>query len=85
LTIGAAGVIEANGSDGGNGLTGTLTAVGAGSGGGVVAVFYAGTLSNSGTLQANKGLKGTASNTGNTGGDGGDGSVIGPLEIDPGQ
>lgn len=65
VTIGAAGVISANGNLGGN-----AQASGGSSGGGNILTLYAGTLSNSGTIQANGGP-----NPGSNGARGGNGSV----------
>lgn len=74
LTIGASGVVSANGSAGGNSTSNGLG--GGGSGGGSVVVLYGGTYSNSGTVQANGGAGGTSSpSTTNPGGAGGAGSV----------
>lgn len=85
LTIGAAGVVSANGSAGGGSTGGNnYNTGGGGSGGGKVGALYAGTLSNSGTVQASGGSGGTASgaSSGNwTGGAGGAGSVSGPTKI----
>lgn len=77
LTIGASGGLRANGV---NGTNSTAARVGGGaSGGGRIGCFYAGTLSNSGTLTATGGAGGTANN--NDGGNGGNGSVTGPTKI----
>lgn len=78
LTIGASGIIQANGSNGGNTVFtagGGGANGGGGSAGGAVMVLYNGTLSNSGTIEAAGGSGGT-SNTSKPGGAGGDGSVI---------
>lgn len=85
LTIGAAGVISANGSASGS-ATGNGTGVsstGGGSAGGKVVVLYAGTLSNSGTVQANGGAAGAATGSlfNRTGGAGGAGTVTGPTKV----
>ena len=86
LAVGASAVISANGSAGGNAnqaTSGHITCSGAGSGGGRVIILYAGTLSNSGTVQANGGSGGTASGgtANSTGGAGGAGSVTSPTAI----
>jgi hypothetical protein len=73
LSIGATGIVAADGSAGGNGNPVYGGASGGGSGGGSVNLFYSGTLANSGTVRANGGAKGTSS-SGN-GGDGGAGST----------
>ena len=81
LTIGASGVISANGGAGGTGgacTGGAGGAGGGGAGGGVVWVFYQGTLSNAGTITATGGTGG-ATGTGAVpsfaGGNGGAGST----------
>lgn len=78
LTIGAAGVISADGGNGGsagNGVVGAACGAGGaggGAGGGSIVIAYVGTLSNSGTIQANGGAGG---------GYGGAGSIQGPTKI----
>lgn len=73
LTIGAAGVISANGANGGSGGSGGASpdgGGGGGSGGGRVLVVYGGSLSNAGTIQANGGGQGGGSPSGGAGGAG---------------
>lgn len=62
LTIGSGAVISSNGANGGYGGSGGASpdgGGGGGSGGGRIIVLYAGTLSNSGTIQANGGSGGS--------------------------
>ena len=83
VTIGASGVIEADGTNGGN--AGAMhpysnppawPSGGGGSGGGSVFILHAGTYSNSGTVRANGGSGGSITTPrGITGGNGGAGSV----------
>lgn len=77
LTIGAAGLIVADGLAGGAGGAG-----GGGSGGGSILVLYGGSLSNVGTIRANGGAGGAGSGnyTTETGGNGGAGSIQGPTK-----
>jgi len=77
LTIGASGLISANGSSGAVGPQ----SGGGGSGGGNILVLYAGTLSNSGTIQASGGIGGVIGGYTSHGGDGGAGNVQGPTQI----
>ena len=70
LTIGASGRISANAGNGGSGNG--STGCGGGGGGGVVLVLYAGTLSNSGTIEASGG---SGVGSGPNGGNGGAGGV----------
>jgi hypothetical protein len=72
LTIGADGILSANG------VSNTANLCGA-SGGGVVIAMYAGSLSNVGTITATGGLSGSGGNFC----DAAAGSVVGPLQIDP--
>ena len=86
LTIGGSAVISANGTAGGvanQATSGHITTGGAGSGGGRVIIVYAGTLSNSGTIQANGGAGGVGSggSVNQSGGAGGAGSVTSPTAI----
>jgi hypothetical protein len=82
LTIGSTGLISSNGTAGGNGGNGSGQVSGAGgggAGGGVIWIFYAGTLSNSGTVECLGGAGGTGGSTyttqkGGTGGAGGNGA-----------
>jgi len=69
LTIGATGVVSANGKNGGDAVTGMG---GGGSGGGNVLTLYAGTLTNNGSIAADGGAGGPG---GTNGGAGGAGSV----------
>jgi len=73
LTIGSGGSLQANGAKG-HGDWSISTGAGSG-GGGAVQTLYAGTLSNSGAIEANagpiSGSTGATSTTGNRGGDGG--------------
>lgn len=89
ITVGAAGIITANGGNGGNGGNGANANAGVGGGGsggngGIVILIY-NSLSNSGTVRANGGTKGTKGASGITtaatdGSDGGAG-VIYQFEI----
>lgn len=80
LTIGASGVISSDGSDGGDGgPNGPYPGGGGASGGGRVVVLYGGTLSNSGSVQANGGDGGPPA--GQPGGAGGAGQVTGPTKV----
>lgn len=63
LTIGASGVISANGSNGGSTSGGDFNSAGGGSGGGRIIIAHKGTYTNNGTVQANGGYGGGASNT----------------------
>jgi hypothetical protein len=67
ITIGAGRTLESKGGNGGNGAVGSSNGTqtlygggGGGAGGGVIAFLYGGTLSNSGTLNVNGGLGGSA-------------------------
>jgi hypothetical protein len=73
ITVGASGLISANGKNGGGGTEGD----GAGSGGGNIVLVHVSGYTNSGTVQASGGLGATASNAGNNvqGGNGGAGSI----------
>ncbi len=64
------------------GCTGGLGCGGGGTGGGVVAVLYAGSLVQTGTITAPGGPGGDGQ-SGYAGGPGGVGAVIGPTKIDP--
>ena len=78
LTIGATGIISANGSRGGTGdCTYSLSTGGGASGGGSIWLMYGTAYANSGTVQANGGTSATrpGSNPGGEGGTGGAGSV----------
>ncbi len=85
LTIGASGVISSNGKNGGAAAASSESVGGGASGGGNVLVLYAGSLSNSGTIEANAGSGGVGSGGSNvnvSGGNGGAGSVQGPTQVD---
>lgn len=81
ITIGATGVIEANGGVGGKGADcSNATAYGGGAGGGgagggVIGLLYAGTYTNSGVVQANGGVGGAAGTSKNAAGSGTSGSA----------
>jgi len=77
LTIGASGGLRANGVAALSSISANVG--GGGSGGGRIGCFYAGTLSNSGTLTATGGAGGVGKNS--DGGAGGAGSVTGPTKI----
>lgn len=83
--ISGAGIVSADGSNGGYTTLGAGSAGGAGSGGGVVVILYAGANSFAGTIRANGGVGGPAYDGGysRAGGNGGAGTVIGPIKIDP--
>jgi hypothetical protein len=84
LTVGASGVISANGVQAGAPSGASVDdSAGGSSGGGNVVVLYGGALSNSGSLQADGGASATASGAGLnvSGGAGGDGSIQGPTQI----
>lgn len=76
LTITASGIISSNGKSN-NASAGT--SCGGSSGGGNILVLYAGTLTNSGTIQANGGAASTGSTA--NGAAGGAGSIQGPTQI----
>ena len=80
LTIGATGKIEANGKDGGDGLSvPTIASGGGASGGGNILILRSvdGTYTNNGTIQANGGTGGAKNSHvyAATGGNGGTGSI----------
>jgi len=75
-----AGALISAGSNGGNGGAGGCG--GGGSGAGAIVVLYAGTLTQTGTINAPGGTGGTAQ-SGYNGGAGGAGTVLGPYKIDP--
>jgi hypothetical protein len=66
VTIGATGVIRADGAPGGAGGSPGGGGGGGGCGGGIVAIFHGGTYSNSGTIQAYGGNGGSAPGGGNS-------------------
>lgn len=78
FTIGAGALVSANGSNGG-GATYSHAGSGGGSGGGRVILLHAGTLTNSGTVEARGGLGGDFHYDGFRGGDG----AITIDQIDP--
>ena len=77
VTIGASGIISADGKDGGAGGTYTNGSVigggGGGAGGGIIALIYGGSIVNSGSVRAYGG-KGAAGST--AGQDGAAGAVL---------
>ena len=76
LRIGPNGSIAANGITG-NGSTSSSNGTGGGSGGGILYVYYGGTLTNNGTATASGGVGGSATPaTSGLGGAGGDGTAI---------
>ena len=62
LTIGASGVISANGKNGGSTSGGDFNSAGGGSGGGRIIIAHKGTFTNNGTIEALGGYGGGASN-----------------------
>lgn len=78
VTIGASGIISANGANGGDG--GRESGGGGGSGGGSILILHAGTYTNNGSIQANGGIGGVGgsqdANLGFAGGNGGTGSLV---------
>ena len=66
LTIGASGGLYAKGVGGGTRLSSGQQVPGSGSGGGAIICAYAGTLSNSGTINVDGGIISTADNSDNT-------------------
>jgi hypothetical protein len=74
LTIRSGATITANGVNGGNPYAGNGSA-GGGSGGGSITILYGGSLSNSGTVQANGGLGGISADAAPNGAPGGAGSI----------
>lgn len=74
ITINGSGIVSSNGSNGGGDVVGSPGG-GGGSGGGSVNIFYKGTYTNNGTVQANGGIGGVCSDTNRRGGAGGAGTV----------
>lgn len=71
ITIGAAGLVQADGAAGGNAATdGGNGGGGGGSGGGSISLYHTGSYTNGGTVQADGGAGGTASTPGGAGGAG---------------
>lgn len=76
ITINTGGLIQADGSQGGDAPGTNTSAPGAGSGGGHVSLIYGGTYTNNGTVRANGGPPGSAGVNSAAGGAGGAGSVV---------
>jgi hypothetical protein len=81
LTIGSSAVIQSLGQPGGSGAGSSYPAAGAGSGGGVIDIQYAGTLSNTGTITESGGSGSGTHYGAASAGSGGAGATIGPTQV----
>lgn len=81
LTIGASGVISANGSYGGNSGGGDFNCAGGGSGGGRIIIAYKGTYTNNGSITVTGGAGGTCNSNASDSGQQGMNGTITTLQV----